>query len=369
MSSARPQRRRTTHIETLHGELCIYEWTTKTVHALNPAAARVWEMCDGTTTVAEMVAAMQRDESTVHAELIVWHALRQFDRAGLLEPGTLAGVRPVVSRRALLRRLGAVAAIPVVTSIVAPTPLAAQSSRSMTFDFTGAAQFFTVPSGITSLHVDVQGARGSGRTALKPWGGRVQAILPVSPGELLTIVVGGSGFNGGFNGGGKAGANGVGTGGGASDIRRGATRVIVAGGSGGSGFEALLGFGPVGGTGGGLVAGAGGGGTCGGNGGGGTQSAGGPGGVGNSGGASGFAGVLGSGGNGADAPADQNGGNGGGGGYYGGGGGGACGGASSGGAGGGGSSFTDPSATSVVHTQHNPTLGIPPADPVIIITW
>jgi hypothetical protein len=49
-----PKRLSTTHVETLHGELCVYEWTTKTVHALNPAAAGVWEMCDGETSVDEM---------------------------------------------------------------------------------------------------------------------------------------------------------------------------------------------------------------------------------------------------------------------------------------------------------------------------
>jgi len=101
MTSIRPTRRSTTHVETLHGELCIYEWTTKTVHALNPAAARVWEMCDGVTTIEEMSAAVRRDLRASGATSIVQHALAQFDRAGLLEPGTLNAVAPLVSRRAL----------------------------------------------------------------------------------------------------------------------------------------------------------------------------------------------------------------------------------------------------------------------------
>src|SRR5436190_2777313 len=95
-----PRRRTTTHVETLQGELCIYEWTTKTVHALNPAAARVWDMCDGTTTVDEMIAAVRRDLNAPGATAIVQHALAQFDRAGLLEPGTTAVAGAMVSRRA-----------------------------------------------------------------------------------------------------------------------------------------------------------------------------------------------------------------------------------------------------------------------------
>ena len=56
-----PKRRNTTHIETVQGELCIYEWTTRMVHALKPAAARVWELCDGRTTIEEMTSAVRRD--------------------------------------------------------------------------------------------------------------------------------------------------------------------------------------------------------------------------------------------------------------------------------------------------------------------
>ena len=248
MKARTPQRRSTTHVETLHGELCIYEWTTKTVHALNPAAARVWEMCDGVTTVDDMIAAARRNSPG--AELIVQHALAQFERAGLLEQGTLAGVAPVVSRRAMLRRIGVAAAIPVVTSIVAPTPLAAQSGHTQTFNITdAAAQSFTVPAGVTSLGVDVVGASGTTvPPSLAGAGGRVQAILPVTPGETLTIMVAGSG---GSNSGGAGGFPGGFPGGGASDIRRGSTLLIVAGGGGAGG---TLGGGN-GGAGGGLVGG------------------------------------------------------------------------------------------------------------------
>src|SRR5262245_4041574 len=137
---AAPRRRGTAHVETLDGELCIYEWTSNTVHALNPAAARVWEMCDGSTRIEEMTAVVRRDLQSPGATSIVEHALAQFDRAGLLEPGTFTAVGLLVSRRALLRRIGVAAAIPVVTSIVAPTPLAAQSGNTRRFDFTGASQ-------------------------------------------------------------------------------------------------------------------------------------------------------------------------------------------------------------------------------------
>jgi hypothetical protein len=362
-----PQRRGTTHVETLRGELCIYEWTTKTVHALNPAAARVWDMCDGVTTTDEMIAAVRRDLNAPGATAIVEHALAQFDRAGLLEPGTpiVAGV--LVSRRALLQRIGVAAAIPVVTSIVAPTPLAAQSGLpSQQFNFTGGPQSFVVPAGVHLLAIDAVGGSGASAPPSNPGlGGRVQATVLVTPGETLTIRVGGNGGPGdpgGFNGGAAGGAGAFG-GGGASDVRRGSTMIVVAGGGGAGG---PLGGGN-GGAGGGLVGGTGAA-VCGaGGGGGGTQSAGGAGGSAGSGGNAGSPGTSGNGGPGAPPSSGAFGvvgGSGGGGGYFGGGGGGCCSGVlTSAAAGGGGSSFTDSTATPVSHT---PGFG---GSARIILTW
>lgn len=117
-----------------------------------------------------------------------------------------------------------------------------------TFSYTGSEQVFTVPVGVTSITVDARGGAGGGKSyyGYDPHGGhggRVYAVLPVSPNETLYIFVGSAGesANGGFNGGGNAGHccfGGTG-GGGASDIREGsdqiAFRILVAGGGGGVG--------------------------------------------------------------------------------------------------------------------------------------
>ena len=201
------------------------------------------------------------------------------------------------------------------------------------FNYTGSAQTYTVPTCVNSISVDVKGAGGTNSSTSNGGnGGRVQATIAVTPGEVLNIYVGqkSSSLSGGWNGGG----NGGGGGGGASDIRRGGSalsnRIIVAGGGGGAGICTLNDN--EGGRGGGLT------GTdgwdCGVQGGtnagkGGTQT---------TGGAGLQSGSLGNGGNGSGM------GGGGGGGYYGGGGGGS-------GGGGGGSSYTESTATGVVHTQ------------------
>jgi hypothetical protein len=224
-----------------------------------------------------------------------------------------------------------------------------------TFNFTGNAQHWTVPEGVTQATFDVYGAQGGNEPSSRVGGrgGKASATIAVTPGERLQVNVGGRGSDGvagnsaggagGFNGG-AAGGSGFpsgGGGGGASDVRSGAfglaNRIIVGGGGGGAGGGDCASCGAIGGSGGGVTGGGGEtvfGSTSGGGGGGGTDSKGGDGGVGNP---SSWNGVTGDSGTGGSGGSGGSGGGGGGGGYYGGGGGGA--GSLAGGGGGGGSGF------------------------------
>ena len=124
-----PKQIGTVHVETLDGELCIYDWQRKQVHNLNPTAARVWELCDGRTTPQEMAAQLHGDLTPAQAEELVWLSLKRLEGAYLLENKVVqpAG-RNVLTRREMLKGLGVAAMmLPVVTSIVAPGPAAAQS--------------------------------------------------------------------------------------------------------------------------------------------------------------------------------------------------------------------------------------------------
>lgn len=268
------------------------------------------------------------------------------------------------------------------------------TSQSKTFSYTGKSQTFIVPSGITQVKIDARGAQGGGSQG--GFGGHVVALIPVTPGEELRVLVGGqsSSASGGFNGGGSGGTPSVcgpdcgHGGGGASDVRDGkklADRIAVVGGGGGQGGNGYPAYhGGVGGKGGAKQGGAGGTGGAGsfgdggGGGSGGKQRKGGVGGSGGEGsignGASGSAGSFGDGGAGGQGCAQgscEYGGNGGGGGggYYGGGGGGAGGGSIyvvAGGGGGGGSSFIERGAMKLIDVRgwkHGTGNGL------VIITW
>ncbi len=126
-------------------------------------------------------------------------------------------------------------------------------AQSVTFSYTGAAQSYTVPAGVTSIAVDMMGANGG--TGYSGYGnggkgGRLTGTLSVTPGQVLSIYVGGRGGDaplcctygiaGGFNGGGNSQFYYGASGGGGTDIRIGgvglSNRVMVAGGGGGAGW-------------------------------------------------------------------------------------------------------------------------------------
>jgi hypothetical protein len=122
-----------------------------------------------------------------------------------------------------------------------------------TFAYTGAAQSFVVPRGVTAITVVATGGAGESDPSgpHEPHshggrGGRISAVLPVVSRERLAIYVGGngSGISGGYNGGGDGGTddNPFGRGGGgATDVREHgngfASRILVAGGGGGAGAD------------------------------------------------------------------------------------------------------------------------------------
>ncbi len=243
--------------------------------------------------------------------------------------------------------------------------LVGQTTQTVTFNYVGAAQYYTVPQCANTITVTIAGAQGgTNSSGAANNGATLNGVLNVTPGQVLQINVGGQGTcptgangtlgGGGWNGGGNGMAASMGGqfsscgGGGASDIRIPPyglnDRIVVAAGGGGSngGSSQYLVSGGAGGC---VTGGNGLGSPFTGTGGtGGTQTSGGTGGPPWSGGGNfGQNGSLGQGGNGAmGAGGAQAHGGGGGGGYYGGGGGGSdgcCNGANGGGAGGGGSSL------------------------------
>jgi len=116
-----PKKSQTLHVESLNDELSVYDWQRLQMHSLNPTAAKVFELCDGETSPAQMAKRLEAPEA------VVWQSLDELHNAHLLnetpeKPAQYQGM----TRQQFLKVGGAVALASIV-SIVVPRPAAAQS--------------------------------------------------------------------------------------------------------------------------------------------------------------------------------------------------------------------------------------------------
>ena len=129
MKTVEPQkplaRKKNLVVKEAGGEVLIYDLDTDKAHCLNQMAALVWKYADGKTDTAAIAHHLTKELNSTVNENVVWYALSQLSKDNLLEvqitpPAMLSGM----NRRDVIRALGvaAVVAVPVVTSIVAPTP-------------------------------------------------------------------------------------------------------------------------------------------------------------------------------------------------------------------------------------------------------
>lgn len=128
----------------LDGELLVYDRDSDRALCLNPTAAAVWRLADGTRSVDELAELLSRQSDRPLDAEVVWFALARLERAGLLQE---APVRPDpirCTRRQLARRLGATVAfssvVPAITAIVAPTAAEAATCKPLNASCTSGGQ-------------------------------------------------------------------------------------------------------------------------------------------------------------------------------------------------------------------------------------
>ena len=115
-------------IQELEDEVLIYDLRKNKAHCLNHTAAFVWQHADGETPVKQIAHLLQRKLRTPVDESVVWFALEQLAKEGLLENKAAPQMFAGMNRRTLITTLGksAAVAIPMIFAITAPT--AAQTS-------------------------------------------------------------------------------------------------------------------------------------------------------------------------------------------------------------------------------------------------
>lgn len=114
-------------IQSLEGELLIYDLIKNNAYCLNETAAAVYKACDGATTFESLKA-----QNNFTDELI-FLALDNLNREDLIT-GDFVPSPNGMNRREIIRILGktSLLAMPIISSIAAPTPAMAASTCSGT---------------------------------------------------------------------------------------------------------------------------------------------------------------------------------------------------------------------------------------------
>jgi hypothetical protein len=120
-------------VQEMPDELLVYDLVRNKAHCLNQTAALVWKRCDGKTSVKQMVRVLEKETESPVDEAVLWIAFDRLAKAHLLqgEARKWTGASGI-SRREVIRRIGAAAAVslPLVTSIVAPEAVQAGTCRA-----------------------------------------------------------------------------------------------------------------------------------------------------------------------------------------------------------------------------------------------
>lgn len=117
-------------VQEAGNELLVYDLNEHRAYCLNEVSAAVWKSCDGHRDIKEITRSAGNDYGATLDEDLIVLALDQLRRAELVDDAPkLADRFPAVSRREIIRRIGkaSLVALPVLTSLVAPTAIHANS--------------------------------------------------------------------------------------------------------------------------------------------------------------------------------------------------------------------------------------------------
>ncbi len=121
-------------VQDLDGEILIYDLREHKAFCLNKTSALVWQACDSEKIVAEIGRELGKRLNSPANDDLVWLALDQLKKENLIESKEedfqidFNGM----SRREVIRKVGlaSVVALPIISSLVAPTAASAQSRTS-----------------------------------------------------------------------------------------------------------------------------------------------------------------------------------------------------------------------------------------------
>jgi hypothetical protein len=126
-------------VQEIDKELLIYDLKENKAFCLNETSALIWQLCDGSNSMAEISKFAGKKLNQNISEDLIWLALDEFKKCSLLEESEKFEIDfNGLNRRQIIKKVGlaSMIALPIVSSIVAPTAAHALSGNC-TVNFNG----------------------------------------------------------------------------------------------------------------------------------------------------------------------------------------------------------------------------------------
>ena len=119
-------------VQETKNEMLIYDLNENRAYCLNETSALVWKLCDGERTALKIRDEMSKRLNTLISEEIVYLAIDQLNRDGLLCEA-IEKTYTDFSRREIIQKaaFASAVALPMIASLAAPKAVAAQSCSAL----------------------------------------------------------------------------------------------------------------------------------------------------------------------------------------------------------------------------------------------
>lgn len=136
-------------VQEANGELLIYDLNDNKAYCLNETSSLIWNLCDGKSSISDISRSLGKQLNASVDEGLVWLALEQMKKEKLIQnevtaPAQYAGL----SRREVIKKvgLGSMIALPIISSLIAPTGAEAASGACLVIQMTGCVPAVGTPS-------------------------------------------------------------------------------------------------------------------------------------------------------------------------------------------------------------------------------
>lgn len=124
-------------VQELKDELLIYDLQTNKCFCLNQTSTAIWYLCDGKNSISEISRQLSKKLARTVSEDLIWLAIDLLKQENLLiESNKITIDFQGLSRREAIKKAGlaSMIALPLITSIIAPKAVNAQSVAACTPD-------------------------------------------------------------------------------------------------------------------------------------------------------------------------------------------------------------------------------------------